>query len=194
MRNNKRAPGVIQVLQKIHNLDDFLEVESSDPFDDSRKAKNSFDYKHTDLRFETKPYDITYFKFSFKSISLCINAYRIKSSENGFNASHLRSWSFYGSNDDKEWTLIDRKEDESVLNGYLFNEMFVLNKVVGPFSMFMINETLSWLYLKKIMFAEFDVYDQSVIAAYRYGCKTLLFKRRNMYFQALIIIIFILCS
>ena len=113
---------------------------------------------------------------------LRLNAYRIKSSENGFNASHLKSWSFYGSNDDKEWTLIDRKEDKNVLNGHLFNEMFVLNKVIRPFSMFMLNETLSWFYPNKIMFAEFDVYAQ-------YERKTILVKRKFVYIRALFITI-----
>ena len=186
MHINTRTPGVIQVLQKTHNLDDFLEVESSEPHSIDRIPQNAFDYKQKDLKFETLANGNNYFKFSFKNIGIWIKSYRIKSSQNDFNASHLRSWSFYGSNDNKEWALIDRRDDESVLNGYLFNEMFVLDKVVGPFSMFKINETLSWFFIEKIMFTEFDVYDPTVISAYRYGCKTLLMKRKTNYLEILI--------
>ena len=190
---NKNSPGVIQLIQRKHRLEDILEIESSPIIGETRKASNVFNYKDKDLRFESEAGQSTFFKFSFKNIGLYISSYRIRSSDNGVNYSHPKSWSLYGSNNNSTWELLDRRENLDDLNGYLRNEMFTLDKVIGPFNTFKINETTSWWYVNKLMFSEFDVYDKVIIDAYRFCCKTIHVKRKTVDMFTLVIVCLITC-
>lgn len=55
--------------------------------------------------------------FDFQKYSLQLKNYTIKSDGNGAN--HLQSWVIEGSNDNKNWTLIDRKSTKALCENYV---------------------------------------------------------------------------
>lgn len=59
----------------------------------------------------------SWIKFDFKDYSLQLTNYTIKSDGNGAN--HLQTWVIEGSNDNKNWDLIDRKSTKALCENYV---------------------------------------------------------------------------
>lgn len=60
--------------------------------------------------------------------------YIIKSYPNGASTNHPKSWVIEGSNDDKQWEVVDEEKDCPYLNGHMFVHSFKLNqKISKPF-------------------------------------------------------------
>ena len=73
-------------------------------------SRNPQDYFST----ENKP--SSWIKFDFQDRRVIVNNYSIKSSRLPDRSTHLKSWAIEGSNDNEEWSKIDRRTT-SVLNG-----------------------------------------------------------------------------
>ena len=152
------SKGTIELLTKYTSIEDIIAATSS-PLTADRKPTNALNYSDKDSKFETQPSGVNYFCLTFIKNSIAIKAYRIRSSSDGKGYSHLKSWSLYGSNDNTEWTLLDRRKNVNFLNGPYLTHIFKIRHSKGSFSSFLINETDSWWRSEKIMFSEFDVYE-----------------------------------
>ena len=159
--------GFIEILQKYLNVSKLISISSSTYGTLDRNPLNAIDYKDKNSRFETLEGADNFFKITFKETKLLVNAYRIRSGNTSKNSSHMKNWSLYGSNDEQNWVLLDRKENNAALNGPYFTHIFKIKNPQGPFSSFKINETDSWCLFKKMMFGEFDVYDTSLNDLYK---------------------------
>ena len=144
--------GFIEILQKYLNISKLISISSStyDSFD--RNPLNTIDYKNKNSRLETSGGVDNFFKITFKETKLLVNAYRIRSGNTSKNSSHMKNWSLYGSNDEQNWVLLDRKENNAALNGPYFTNLFKIKRPQESFSSFKINETDSWYKHKKMMF------------------------------------------
>ena len=159
--------GIIEIIQKYSNISNLISISSSTYVSFDKNPLTVIDYDNKTSRLETNRNADNFFKITFKESKLLINAYRIRSGNTGVNSSHLKNWSLYGSNDEQNWVLLDRKENNAALNGPYFTHIFKIKNPQGPFSSFKINETDSWCLFKKMMFGEFDVYDTSLNDLYK---------------------------
>ena len=157
----KWSKGIIQTVLESHELafEDILNTTSSAIINDNY-PEYAFNYNNYNKIFESKENNTeSFFKLELKNFSVTLNAYRIKSSFHGLGASHLKSWDFYGSNDDNEWTLLDRVTNEKGLNGKLYEKIFYIQNPIESFQYYLICNVTSYYLPYKIMFSEFDIYD-----------------------------------
>ena len=148
----------------------FLEYSSSTPSTNHTGPNNIFDYNKETYLETQKPNH--FFKFSFKDSAVTVVAYKI-TSYYAKSGSHLRSWHFYGSNDDSNWELIDYVPDDSKLNGPYYSAAYHVPQQKGPFKYFLFNNVTNYLVLNKILLADFDIYDTvySKLIIQRMTCK-----------------------
>lgn len=67
--------------------------------------------------------------FDFKDMLIQVSSYSIKSIHSGPNMNHLRNWVIEISNDGNEWEEIDKRENESSLNGSNFIKTFAVQHI-----------------------------------------------------------------
>ena len=169
----KYSKGLIErLLDSGLSLDDFFEYSSSTPSTNHTGPNNIFDYNKETYLETQKPNH--FFKFSFKDSAVTVVAYKITSCyvQSG---SHLRSWHFYGSNDDSTWELIDYVPDDSKLNGPYYSAAYHVPQQKGPFKYFLFNNVTNYLVLNKILLADFDIYSgEMLVHHHKRGCKVVL--------------------
>ena len=62
-----------------------------------------------------------------------MNGYSLKSSGNLVGWHHLKNWVIEGSKDKIYWKIIDKKENDSNLNGPFYQNYFPLSKISDDF-------------------------------------------------------------
>ena len=139
-------------------LNDILTYSSTPPERNETNVENAFNYQNKNAYLETRHND-HFFKFGFNNLSITLTAYKITSSYHTVNASHLRSWDLYGSNDDLNWHLVHRVEYDNKLNGKFNTAVYQVRENTEVFKFFLLKNVTTYYLTNKIMLADFDVYD-----------------------------------
>lgn len=79
--------------------------------------KNLVDYQNDNYYYPSGNDKNAYACFDFKDKLVQITGYSIKSYDGKENSRHIRNWSVEVSNDGERWEEIDRRQNESSLNG-----------------------------------------------------------------------------
>ena len=157
---SKWPMGIIQtLLLNNNNISTILNVASSEVINDNF-PENIFKYNNNYAILETSDQlPDSFLEIELKAFSLSLKAYRIRSSYHSQTASHLKSWDLYGSNDQNDWTLIDRVENEYQLNGSNYEMVFPIKNTEQSFKYIKLCNVTTYYLEYKIMISEFDIYD-----------------------------------
>lgn len=71
--------------------------------------------------------------FDFKQRKIQLESYSIQSLDRSENGIHLKNWMIEVSNDQKKWIEIDKRQNDSKLNGPSFKSVFKINKQQNDF-------------------------------------------------------------
>lgn len=80
-------------------------------------------------------------RFDFGQKTISPTAYTLKTFNNHPGGSHLRSWVIEGSNDSKNWIIIDQQNSTNYLNGSQFWKLFKIPKKVSKFRYIQLRQT-----------------------------------------------------
>ncbi|KAK8878451.1 hypothetical protein M9Y10_005224 [Tritrichomonas musculus] len=101
------------------NPSSVVEVTSS-PFNSQYPPENVIDNSSNDTQyFESNDEPNSWICFDFKNMRVSLSHYTLKTWFWGPNFQHLKSWIVEGSDDGREWTELDQREDEESLNDAL---------------------------------------------------------------------------
>lgn len=75
-------------------------------------------------------------QFDFDDKLVQVTDYSIKTGTYDKNCGHLKNWTIEVSNDEKEWTEIDRRENDSTLNGQQYSSSFSVKQKTNKFYRF----------------------------------------------------------
>ena len=100
------------------NIDDngTIEITSNSIYNSSCNPRNIVDYQSSNY-YETDCDVNSEICFDFKDKEIQITCYSLKSDGRGQNGNHLKSWVVEVSNDHQKWDEIDKRENNSILNG-----------------------------------------------------------------------------
>ena len=99
--------------------------------------------------------------YDFRELKVRPNSYSIRSYMNGDN--HLQSWVIEGSNDKKEWTVLDERKDDRSLNQTGKTNSFTMNNIKDN------NETYRYLRLRQTGPSTIDSHVISISALEFFG-------------------------
>ena len=91
------------------------------------KPEKVIDYETNDDWFSNGNPD-NWIEFNFKNQKVKINGYSIKTYNNATNWHHLKNWIIEGSNNRNQWMEIDKKENNSDLNGRNYQCFFPISR------------------------------------------------------------------
>ena len=92
-----------------------IEVTTSSNY---TSAKNILDF-NCDSHYTAESNNDLWICFDFKNMRVSLSHYTLKTWFWGPNFQHLKSWIVEGSDDGREWTELDQREDEESLNDAL---------------------------------------------------------------------------
>ena len=94
------------------------------------EAKYAVDLHNTNSHFQSQSQQNAWIKYDFgKSFKLRPNKYSIRTKNNGdVGGNHIKNWVIEVSNDEKQWTLIDSRENDQSLKGAAITSLFSANK------------------------------------------------------------------
>ena len=113
--------GIINYLQNNSDLGIFHEIKitSSSLYnnDNQYAPSNTIHYQDQNIEFCTSSLDNSWLCFEFCNYKIKPTHYTIRSANYQVNREHPKSWVIEGSNDNKEWIILDEQKDCFSLNG-----------------------------------------------------------------------------
>lgn len=131
----KKFNGIIDYLNKktggnVHT-NHTIEIKASSSSIDTtgnNNVKFIIDYHLPTSYYQSGPEGNTTITFDFKERRINVTLYEIRSMNTFGFAFQLRFWVIEGSNDEKQWTLIDFRENDQSLKGAAITSLFSANK------------------------------------------------------------------
>ena len=129
-----RFEGIFNHLINKYNIVDFndqkvFKITSSTVFN-SFFPSNVVDYKDSIHLFSSLQEPNSWIKFDFIERKVKPTFYSIKTTGNQRNEMHLKNWVIEGSNDDKNWEILDSRNNENILNNISAENTFQMNKEI----------------------------------------------------------------
>lgn len=118
--------GILNFFRKVTNdkIGEKVEIKASS-FESGRHPSNVVIFEETEEDFATNDDALNHWiSFEFKENSVAPTAYKIMSFDSDKNMAHLKSWVIEGSNDNKNWEIIDSQNDCDYLNGSCLTHLF----------------------------------------------------------------------
>ena len=130
--------GLLNYLQKNFNIKNELNITSSsnpnnDPF-------NLLKYEDKSTYFQTNDPSSSWICFEFKNHQIIPSSYIIRSYY-CVKSWHLKTWVFEGSNDNKNWTILDEQNNNDSLNGANRVKSFIISNKKQSFKYLRIRQT-----------------------------------------------------
>lgn len=124
--------------------------------------KNLFDFKKDNF-FASNDSRLATISIDFKDRLIQPKGYKLKTCNGGENSAHLKNWVFEVSNDNQNWILMDRHENEEKMRGRLNCPVFNVEDENNGFYRFVrIRQTGESWYTKKtgyyFILREFEIY------------------------------------
>lgn len=128
--SNKEFNGILNYLRSKSNGKIESEVNiTASTYQNSHEPWYVVLYEDQSKQFFTNNTPNSWICFDFKDHKVIPTNYTCKAHDTGLNGDHPKSWVIEGSNDNKEWTVIDEQKDSDFLNGsYLVHTFNIENK------------------------------------------------------------------
>lgn len=113
--------GILNYLRskKPDNIFNEIGISASSTYnsDEQYSPKNAIFYENSKTIFCTQHKENSWICFDFKERRIVPDYYSIRSANLNKNAAHPKSWVIEGSSDNENWDLLDKRENNSSLNG-----------------------------------------------------------------------------
>lgn len=131
-QEEKGFNGIINYLKSISKdkIFDKIEIKSSSVLEGKRPPQNVIIYDNKNKDFSTKNEENSWISFDFKNYTIIPTNYTIQSFPRGSNGyAHPKSWVIEGSNDNKNWEIINEQTNSPALNGESVVHTFTVQKM-----------------------------------------------------------------
>ena len=126
------------------------------------KPEQVIDY-YWDNNWDSKDLPNSWLEINFKELKVKINGYSLKSSYNPVGWNHLKNWVIEGSKDKNKWIIIDKKANDSNLNGPSYQNYFPLSKISDDFQYIRIRSIgKNHANYDFLIFTNFEVYGEII--------------------------------
>lgn len=111
----------------IHN-NGTIKITSNSINTSNQNPQNSVDFDNSENNYCSKDLSDSHICFDFKNRSVQLSNYAIKSRTNGSSSDYtsLKSWVIEASNDNTNWIELDRRDNDTSLNGRGFTKTFTV--------------------------------------------------------------------